>query len=821
MKRLLSILGFGLVFNAMGVIDAAEAPILTPHPATRKAEFFPLADVRLLNGPLQRQQELNRQYLLRLDPDRLLSWFRREAGLEPKAPPYRGWESEGRALPGHILGFYMSGAAMTVQATGDEILRQRLNYIVTQLAEVQVANRSGYMLAVKNGKEVFAEIAAGRIEIDGLPWNGYQINGHFEPTYTMNKLMLGLVTIYEATGNEQAKQVFLKLADWFGAEIINKLDDRQVQTLMQCEHGSLHESYADAYRLSGNGNYLAWARRICHERMLTPLAGNDRDFITHFHANSNIPKYTGFESIYQLTGESRLHAAAVNFWDEVVERRSWVIGGNSANEHFFDPTEFTSVLNAPAGPESCNSVNMLRLTEALFQVEPTPKRVDYYERALFNHILASHDPERAMTSYYTTMRPGGYRVYSDEFDSMWCCTGTGLEVPGKYARMIFTHAPDNTALDVNLFVSAQLEWKEHQVSVRQTTGFPDEPATALTFQCQLPETRFKLRLRHPAWVAEGQLKITVNGKPVPITSRPESYAEIDRSWRSGDVVRIELPMRLSAETLPGDDHYVALLYGPIVLSGALGRGGLTKEDFWQIRTTIPTKWQVESATPVFVASNTAEVVNQIRPVSGKPLCFDTGDLVAEKKVNLIPFYENHFQRYAIYWKRCSPSEWLVLQKENAAAEQAVADLEKRTVDRVLIGNDASEKAHAFAGEKTLSGSGAYEHESALQWRDARDGGWFSYKLKLAEQVEPQALRCTYWGRERGNRTFDVLANGQLLETRSLKDTGKDDFIHADILLPEALVRTNSHVTVRFQSHAGNSAGGIFDLRVVTRSPASL
>ncbi len=436
-----------------------------------KEELFPLRNVRLTGGPLQWQQELNRAYLRKLEPDRLLSWFRKEAGLQPKAPPYRGWESESPLLPGHILGFYMSGAAMTVQATGDEVLRGRLLYIVDELDEVQRVNGSGYVLAVPNGKAVFREIAGGRINIDGLPWNGFQINGNFEPTYTLNKVLLGLYQIALATGSDKAERVFLRLADWFGEEIVDKLDEKQLQTLLQCEHGSLHESYVDAYRVSGKEKYLAWARRLCHERMLTPLADGNGDFLTHFHANSNIPKYTGFEHIYRFTGEERLHRAAMNFWNEVVEHRSWVIGGNSANEHFFAPNEFAKALHAPAGPESCNSVNMLRLTEALWVTSPSARMMDFYERVLFNHILAAHDDERGMAVYYTPMFPGAYRVYSDEFDSMWCCTGTGLEVPGKYGRMIYSHSPDNSALDVNLFAPSELYWSERQVKVRQATGF--------------------------------------------------------------------------------------------------------------------------------------------------------------------------------------------------------------------------------------------------------------------------------------------------------------------------------------------------------------
>lgn len=675
----------GLPSRGVAQDDSAIAPKVA-----LKTELFALRDIRLLGGPLKRQQDLNRAYLRKIEPDRLLSWFRKEAGLEAKAPPYKGWESERPLLPGHILGFYMSGAAMMVQSTGDEVLRQRLLYIVDQLDEVQQANGSGYALAVPQGKAVFKEIADGRIKIRGLPWNGNSINDHFEPTYTLNKILLGLYQIELTTGSEKAKRVFLRLADWFGDEVVDKLNDEQLQTLLQCEHGSLNESYVDAYRLSGNPKYLDWSKRLCHERMLAPLADGNGDFLTHFHANSNIPKYTGFENLYHFTGEDRYHRAALNFWKDVVERRSWIVGGNSANEHFFAPNEITKALRAPAGPELCNSVNMLRLTEALFVASPSAQMMDFYERVLFNHILAAHDPERAMAVYYTPMFPGAYRVYSDEFDSMWCCTGTGMEVPGKYGQMIYTHAPDNGTLDVNLFAPSEVNWSKRGVKVRQTTEFPYEPATTLSVEAPQQGAQFTMRVRHPAWVADGKLGITLNGKRLANDSVRGTYFSLRRIWKKGDVLRVALPMQLSAEGLPGNDEYVGFLYGPIVLSGELGRtGGLTKEDFRQTTTKVPTKLLPESQVPALVAETNTELAQHIKPVDVASLRFrgvgfDPGD------VSLIPFFENHFQRYALYWRRVTPVELSLQKEKKAAAARELAAVGERTVGAVGMGEDASE-----------------------------------------------------------------------------------------------------------------------------------
>lgn len=629
-----------------------------PSPkALYQAELFPIRNIRLLEGPFGRQQEMNRRYLLKLDPDRLLSWFRREAGLPPKAPPYRGWESEPPYLPGHILGFYMSGAGMMYEATGDPGLRARLDYIVDQLNEVQNAHGSGYLLPVAGGKKLFVEIAKGNFRITNAEPNyGYQINDVFEPTYTWNKLTLGLSEIYRATGNERAKHVLVRTADWFGGDVLDRLTDEQVQMLLFCEHGSIHESMLEVYLLTGNERYLNWARRLCFERMLVPLAENRGQFLDGYHANCSIPIYTGFERVFDYTGETRLHAAAANFADEVIRHRSWVIGGNSAREHFFPANESEKALHEPAGPESCNSVNMLRLIEALYRTRPTPEMMDHYERILWNHLLAAHEPERGMICYYTPMQPGTYRVYSDEFDSMWCCVGTGLECPGKYGQMIYTHAPDNSSLDVNLFIASELVWKEGGMALRQETRFPEEPATTLVVTAHPPKP-LAIRIRHPAWIPSGEMKVTVNNRPVDSSSAPGDFVSVNRRWRDGDTMRVALPMHLTLERLPNSSNYAALLYGPIVLSGALGTEGLTKFDFWQIETTVPKMLIEENRFPAIVASSADKLLQHIQPVPERPLTFRTvGGLMQPEEVQLIPFYRNHYQRYAVYWRTVKPED---------------------------------------------------------------------------------------------------------------------------------------------------------------------
>ena len=487
--------------------------------------------------------------------------------------------------------------------------------------------------------------------------------------------MLGLHQVYLATDNQQAKQVLIQLADWFGHDVLDQLNDAQVQKMLECEHGSLNESFADLFEVTGDKKYLTWSRRLCHERMLTPLAAGNVGFLDRYHANTQIPKYTGFERHYQLTGERALDDGAMNFWNEVVSHRSWVIGGNSASEHFFPTNAFKSALNDPAGPESCNSVNMLRLTEALFRSHPSAALMDYYERTLFNHILAVHEPERGMFAYYTPMRPGAYRIYSHEFDSMWCCVGTGFEAPGKYGQMIFTHATDDSALDVNLFIASELNWQSKKIVVCQDTDFPREAGTKLKISCQKP-TEFALRTRQPWWVRPGEMKLKVNGKSVSADVSADGYAVLQRKWDNNDEVTVDLPMRLTAQALPGDDHYIALLYGPIVLSGELGCAGLTKQDFWQTKEMIGKKPVPKSGIPAFLARTADEALKHIQPIAGRPLTFRATGLTTKNEVQLIPHFENHFQRYAIYWRLTSPEELKTEQDRLAAEAQVERELER-------------------------------------------------------------------------------------------------------------------------------------------------
>ena len=604
-----------------------------------QAQPFAPRDVRLLAGPFRTAMELDAKVLLQMEPDRFLSWFRKEAGLEPKAGVYGGWESQG--IAGHSLGHYLSACSRMYQDTGDRQFLERVNYIVDELAECQQANGNGYVAAMPNGKKVFDEIARGDIRA-----RSFDLNGCWVPWYTLHKELAGLIDASQLCDNAKALEVATNLANWADATTKNLTDD-QWQKMLVCEQGGMNESLAELYALTGNTNYLALAEKFYHRAVLDPLA-QGRDILDGHHSNMQIPKTIGAARIYELTGDPHYADIAKFFWERVALHRSYVIGGNGDGEHFFPVTDFAKHLSA-ATAETCCTYNLLKLTRHIFAWSPDAVTMDFYERALYNDILASQDPETGMFVYLMPLKPGGFKTYSTPEDSFWCCVGTGMENHARYGDTIYFH--DNGALYVNLFIASELSWREKNLAVRQETKFPESDATQLKFTCEQP-VKLALKIRWPAW-AQPAIAVRVNGKKQKISGRPGSYVTLDREWRDGDRVDIQLPMKLHTEPLPGTTNIVALLYGPIVLAGELGTNGMpnpyTNNQTAFVRRATP-------PVPVFVAANQKSLLNHVHP-TGEPLTFRTQNLGRPSDVTLIPFYKAQHERYNVYWNLLSEAGW--------------------------------------------------------------------------------------------------------------------------------------------------------------------
>lgn len=779
------------------------APLIGPmtgDAAPARTELFQLSDVELLDGPLRHAVEVNRSMLLRHDPDRLLSPFLLEAGLEPKAPKYPNWENTG--LDGHTAGHYLSGLANTAAALDDDECRERLAYMVAELARCQEASGDGFVGGTPGSRELWAEVARGDIRA-----GGFSLNDRWVPLYNLHKTFTGLRDAYRVAGNEQAKEVLVRLADWCGRLVAN-LDDAQMQTMLQSEHGGMNEVLADVSVITGDEKYLRLAERFCHRWLLDPLAAGE-DRLSGIHANTQVPKVVGFERIAALNGDRRLHDASLYFWENVVGGRTIAIGGNSISEFFPAPNQSIRWIEQREGPETCNTYNMMRLTEELFAASPEARFADFYERAVYNHALSAHHPEHGGYVYFTPARPRHYRVYSQPEVCFWCCVASGMENQSRYGQFLYAH--DDEGLYVNLYAPSRLEWRDKGVEVRQATRFPDEQRTSLTFSVEKPVT-MAVRLRHPNWVPKGAFRVSVNGEAQAIESAPSSYVELTREWREGDRVDVELPMHTVAEPLPYLDEYVALVHGPIVLAAKTGTEDLVGLIADEARMAHVAAGPLEptSKAPVLVGS-IDEVTQALRPVAGKPLTFTLAGAVRPDsfdRLELEPFFRVHDARYMLYWRRLSEESYAKSLAEAEAAERMKLALDRATIDHVLPGEQQSEVGHQFRGAESETGIW-------LSRRFRHGTGWFEYVLDAGDHRDV-ALRVTYFGSDQ--RRFTIGVNGEELADVEFNAPKPGEFVDVDYPIPAEQLEsaTDGALTVRFEAKPNSMAGGIFDVRLVDR-----
>lgn len=766
--------------------------------------IFPLTDVTLLDGPFRHAQDLNVEVLLKYDVDRLLAPFLKEAGLTPKGESFENWID----LDGHVGGHYLSALAIHYAATGNAECKRRMNYMISELKRCQDANGDGYVGGVPNGKHAWEEIRKGNV---GIVWK------YWVPWYNMHKIYAGLRDAWSYGGSEEAKAMFLKLCDW-GIGVIAPLDDAKMEEMLGNEFGGMDEVYADAYQMTGDKKYLDTAKRFSHHWLLDSMAA-DVDNLDNKHANTQVPKVVGYQRIAENSAEAGrpedaklYHHAADFFWNTVTGTRSLAIGGNSRREHFAPADDCLSYVEDREGPESCNTNNMLKLTEGLFRMNHSARYADFFERALYNHILSTQHPEHGGYVYFTPARPAHYRVYSAPNSAMWCCVGTGMENHGKYGEFIYTHSSDS--LFVNLFIASELNWKEKGLVIRQETSFPDEETVRFTVTAK-KGTKAKLLIRYPGWCAAGAMKVVCDGKDYAADSKPSSYVLIERKWKNGDRIEVTLPMDVRVEELPNVPNYIAILKGPIVLGARMGTDNLyglvADNSRWGHIAHGPLVSVFD--TPLLIGSRDEILakLKQMKPVEGKPMCYTVPGLFADryKDLQLEPFFRIHDARYMMYWLSMTRQDFDAYENARKEAEAKKLALDMRTVDAVTPGEQQPEADHAMKFEKSEKGN--FQNQS---WRDARDGGFFAYTLDTKGKTK-LSLMVRYWGNETGNRSFDILINGQVLAEENL--AGKwnlQQMQEVTYPIPVELLKDKAAVTVTFRSKPGNIAGGVFHLSLL-------
>jgi DUF1680 family protein len=514
-----------------------------------KAEPFSMTQVRLLPSFWKDMMELNRSYLYSLPNERLAHNFRVTVGIPSDAEPIGGWEAPDCELRGHYVGHYLSSCAFVHASTGDEVIVAKANDLVAILAQCQA--KDGYLGA-------YPATFYDRLRAHQKVW---------APFYTYHKILAGMIDMYEHTGNKQALDVALKMADWADT-YAKSISDDEWQRVLLTEHGGMNEASFNLYAITGNPKYRDLGYRFEHKKMFEPLAAN-QDMLNGNHANTNIPKMIGAIRGYELTGDTRYQSIAQNFYRIVKDHHSYCTGGTSNGEGWHEPDGVASQLG-PAAEECCCSYNMMKLTRHLFGQQPDAKHFDYYERMLLNVRYGTQD-RNGMLMYYVSLRPGMYKTFGTQFDAFWCCTGTGSEEYAKLNDSIYFH--DDSSVYVNLFIPSKLDWKERGLQLRQTTKYPNEQTITFTVDAA-PSKPTAIKVRVPYWATKG-VSVAVNGAPMTATAIPSTYLEINHPWKAGDVVTIDIPMTLHIDQAPDDKQVQAAMYGPLVLAVRQGSEGLT------------------------------------------------------------------------------------------------------------------------------------------------------------------------------------------------------------------------------------------------------
>ena len=778
-----------------------------------QVSYFSLQDVKLLSSPFLQAQQTDLHYILALDPDRLSAPFLREAGLTPKAPSYTNWENTG--LDGHIGGHYLSALSMMYAATGDTAIYHRLNYMLNELHRAQQAVGTGFIGGTPGSLQLWKEIKAGDIRA-----GGFSLNGKWVPLYNIHKTYAGLRDAYLYAHSDLARQMLIDLTDWM-IDITSGLSDSQMQDMLRSEHGGLNETFADVAEITGDKKYLKLARRFSHKVILDPLI-KDEDRLNGMHANTQIPKVIGYKRVAEVSKDDKdwNHAAewdhaARFFWNTVVNHRSVCIGGNSVREHFHPSDNFTSMLNDVQGPETCNTYNMLRLTKMLYQNsgdvdnsnKPDPRYVDYYERALYNHILSSQEPDKGGFVYFTPMRPGHYRVYSQPETSMWCCVGSGLENHTKYGEFIYAHRQDT--LYVNLFIPSQLNWKEQGVTLTQETLFPDDGKVTLRID-KASKKKLTLMIRIPGWAGSSKdYAITINGQKKKYAIRPgvSTYLPIHRKWKKGDVITFNLPMEVSLEQIPDKKDYYAFLYGPIVLAASTGTehlDGIYADD--SRGGHIAHGKQIPLQEVPMLIGNPVSIRTSLHKLNGNKLAFSyDGNIYPAqmgKPLELVPFFRLHNSRYAFYFRQTSEEQFKAIQEEMATAERKATELANQTVDLIFPGEQQPESDHGIQYEESETGTHKDRH-----FRRAKK--WFSYNLKVKKEASQLMLTIR---KEDRNKTMILLNNERLTLTPTISKADKDGFITLNYLLPQKLKAGSCEILLKPDGTEWTSA--IYEVRLL-------
>lgn len=758
-----------------GQFDAKTKVKLNVKP---KAFAFELSDVKILDGPFKNAMEKDAAYLLSIDPNRLLHRFYANAGLPVKGDVYGGWESEG--LSGHTLGHYLSAISMAFVSTGNIEFKNRAEYIVNELERCQLARKTGYIGAIPNEDSLFNKVAHGEIRS-----GGFDLNGGWSPWYTVHKVMAGLADAYLYANNEKALKVVCGMADWTGT-IVNNLTEEQRLKMLNCEYGGMNDVLVIIYELTGNKKYLDLSYKFNDEFVMGKLA-QKIDPMPGKHSNTNVPKAIGSIRRYEFTKSKEDSTIGAFFWNTMVHHHSYVIGGNSSYEYCGEADKLNDRLSDNTC-ETCNTYNMLKLTKHLFCLNPSREFADYYERALYNHILASQNPTDGMMCYFVPLRMGTQKQFSDQFNTFTCCVGSGMENHVKYAESIYFKSVDG-GLYVNLFIPSELNWKSKDIKIRQETNFPESDRMKLIVSAKTA-SKFPFYIRNPQWATKG-VTIIINGKEIKPSKDASGYWVINRTWKNNDQIELTIPMTIHTECMPDNPNRIAFLYGPVVLAAQLGKD-------------IP---DPVFGTPVMLTDDRI-VSNWVKPEGNEPLSFQTQGIGKPADIHLKPFYKTYDQHYSVYFDYFTNADWDARKAEYEADKKRQKDIEESTIDNFRIGEMQPERDHNLKASEQ-----SYVDEAlGRTGREARPGNYFSFDMKVMQGVSNNLL-LTYIGDDK-DRKFDILVDGTKIATVEWKGGKTGKFYDEEYPIPAELIKDKTKVTIQIEANQSRTAGRVFGCRVL-------
>ena len=833
-------------FAFLSIIALASCSLCAHAQSEIYPSHFDLNEVTLLDSPFKTAMDTNNRLLLQYDVDRLLTPYVRQSGLgattdtqsryykwETNHPSFDNWGNSSFNLDGHVGGHYLSALALAYAASSDETvkkaMKERMEYMLEVMKDCQDAfdNDTKGLYGFMGGQPingVWRTLFNGTI-------NDFRNKGGWVPFYCQHKILAGLRDAWLYGDSEMAKEMFRKLSDW-SVNVVAKLSDADMETILNTEHGGMNESMLDAYQIFGDAKYLTAAKRYSHKTMLNGMQTLNKTFLDGRHANTQVPKYIGFERIYEQDNTAAAYkTAADNFWADVAKNRTVCIGGNSVNEHFLSVGNSNRYIDQLDGPESCNTNNMLKLSEMMGDRTRDSRYADFYEYAMWNHILSTQDPQTGGYVYFTTLRPQGYRIYSQVNKGMWCCVGTGMENHSKYGHFIYTR-DGNKTLYVNLFTASKLQSDDFVVT--QETAYPYEQQSKLTIG---KAGSYTVAIRKPQWTT-ADYSVAVNGEKA-MESQKNGYVLVNRTWSEGDVITVNIPMTLRYMECPNYTDYIAFAYGPILLgaqttatsSEDAAATGLVYE---KLQNEYAGEGRMDHApgsmatgknltsSPLLIGKR-ADVLARVKVKDLSKLSFEIdasrpeATTYAWDKLELRPFYSIHHARYMCYWYQQTAD---VYANSDMAKSEAVAEeLKARTVDFVAPGEQQSEAGHEYnySSESTV---GNYNSET---YRDARQNGYIQYSLFNPDGIKDSlSIMCRFTTADKGRMatlTVDGVKIADITIPASVKNADANGFYNIEYAIPENLAvdasgNAKSKFVVRLTASATTLCPGLYYMRLM-------